>query len=136
MVLLADKLLLSLASDVVPHTVGSDPGAVLVVVAVVRLPCPEVGEGDAGAIHPGEVPLVQEVSQSNPGPIRASEGIESILLLLGLHPGQGPSFPLALQDGGQIVGGPRHHLDTRPAYVCVASTTPSTSTTTLRGVCC
>ena len=65
---LADILLLFLASDVVPQSVRSDPGAVLVVVGVVWLASSEVGEGEGGAVNPGELTLIKEVSQTNPGP--------------------------------------------------------------------
>ena len=65
---LANIPLLFLAGDIVPETVRSDPGAVLVAVPVIRLTWPEVTEGEGGAISPGKLSLVQEVSETNPGP--------------------------------------------------------------------
>ena len=61
-------MLLFLAGDVVPQSVRSDPGAVLVVVGVVWLTGSEVREGEGGAVNPGELTLIKEVSQTNPGP--------------------------------------------------------------------
>ena len=40
----------------------------LVVVGVVWLASSEVGEGEGGAVNPGELTLIKEVSQTNPGP--------------------------------------------------------------------
>ena len=65
---LTDILLLFLAGDVVPETVGPDPGAVLVVVDIVWLSSSEVSEGHRGAVSPGKLSLVQEVGQTDPGP--------------------------------------------------------------------
>ena len=55
---LANILLLFLAGDVVPEPVGSDPGAVLVVVGVVWLASSEVREGEGRAVNPGELTLI------------------------------------------------------------------------------
>jgi len=65
---LANILLLFLAGDVVPEPIWPDPGAVLVVVPVIRLAWPEVTEGEGGAVSPAKLSLVQEVSETNPGP--------------------------------------------------------------------
>ena len=62
--LLADILLLFLASDVVPETVRPDPDAVLVGVGVVWLSSSEVTEAHRGAVSPGKLALVKEVSQT------------------------------------------------------------------------
>ena len=64
---LADILLLFLASDVVPEAVRSDPDAVLVGVGVVWLASSEITEAHRGAVSPGKLALVQEVSQTEPG---------------------------------------------------------------------
>ena len=66
--LLTDILLLLLAGDVVPEPVGPDPGAVLVAVTIVWLSSSEVGEGDRGPVSPGELSLVKEVRETDPGP--------------------------------------------------------------------
>ena len=111
---LADKLFLFLAGDVVPEPVRPDPGAVLVVVGVVWLATSEVAEADRGAVNPGELALVKEVCETNPGPGWSCQRIESVLLLLGLHGDQRASSPLTLSDGAQIVGwaGNNLHTDT------------------------
>ena len=109
---LANILLLFLAGDVVPEPVRPDPGAVLVVVGVVWLTSSEVGEGDRGAVNPGELALVKEVCETNPGPGCSCQRIESVLLLLGLDGDQRASPPLALSDGAQIVGWPGNNLNT------------------------
>ena len=121
---LTDELLLFLAGDVVPEPVRPDPDAVLVGVGVVGLARPEVTEGEGGAVSPAELSLVQEVCQTDPGPSCSSESVEIVLLLLGLHRGQTGSSPLTLQEGGEIVGWPGHHLHTDSSYVCVARGTP------------
>ena len=81
---LANILLLFLAGDVVPEPVRPDPGAVLVVVGVVWLSSSEVCEGEGGAVNPGELALVKEVSETKPGPGRSCQSKERLLLCLGL----------------------------------------------------
>ena len=65
---LTNILTLLLAGDVVPESVRPDPGAVLVVVGVVWLASSEVREGEGRAVNTGELTLIKEVSQTNPGP--------------------------------------------------------------------
>ena len=118
----------------------------LVVVPVVWLSRPEVGEGEGTAVRPGESSLVQEVRQPNPGPCGPRERVEAVLLLLGGHGGQHSPPPLTAEDGGEIVGRARHQRHALTANLCVPGLTPSTSTSTssstssssatLGGVCC
>merc|ERR1719483_1199029 len=89
---LADVCLGLLAGDVIPLPVRSDPGTVLVIIPIVRLVVLPVSEAHTSSIHPGESSFIQEVSQSNPSSRRSSEGVDSVLLSLGLNGGESGSF--------------------------------------------
>ena len=92
----------------------------LVVVGVVWLASSEVGEGEGGAVNPGELTLIKEVSQTNPSPCRFCQSGDDVLLLLGEDRGQETSSCLTVQDGLQIVSWMADKTDAGPAGVGVA----------------
>ena len=75
----------------------------LVVVSVVGLVHAPVGEGHQGLVHPGEGPLVEEVSEPDPGPGGPGEAEHRVLLRLGGDRGQAAAQRHAAQHGLEVV---------------------------------
>ena len=93
-----------------------DLGAVLVVVAVVGLVQPPVGEGHRGLVHPGEGALVEKVGEPDPGPGGPGQGEHRVLLRLGGDSGQAGAQGHAAQHRLEVVSRAGHHAVTLGAW--------------------